>query len=147
MKLDHMVEKELLTDPDLALDIKRMNEVANESYDMIRGTLIVLQSEDAHDLSLLFARYAAQIEARSMFKIDFASRGKPKPVLPTKCVSYSTFFVALHSKKHANASQVALDLNWDEDRMTLVIFDGLVLILPIHTAGIMAYNLLKTEWI
>ena len=29
MKLDHMVEKELLTDPDLALDIKRMNEVAN----------------------------------------------------------------------------------------------------------------------
>ena len=27
-------------------------------------------------------------------------------------------------EKHANASQVALDLTWDEDRMTLVVFDN-----------------------
>ncbi len=126
MKLDHMVENELLTDPDLALDIKRMNEVANESYDMIRGTLIVLQSEDAHDLSLLFARYAAQIEARSMFKVDFASHGKPKPVSSDQMRQLFYVFREILSniEKHANASQVALDLTWDEDRMTLVIFDN-----------------------
>ena len=127
MKLDHMVEKGLLTDPDVALvDIKSMRDVANESYDMMRGTLAVLQSEDASDLSHLFARYAAQIEERSTFKIDFASHGKPKPVSANRMRQLFYVFreVLSNIEKHANASQVSLDMTWDEEFMTLVIFDN-----------------------
>ena len=126
MKLVYMVEKGLLTDPDIALDIKRMSEVANESYDMIRGTLAVLQSEDASDLSHIFARYAAKIEERSTFKIDFASHGKPKPISANQMRQlFYVFREALSNiEKHSNASQVSLDLTWDEEYMTLVIFDN-----------------------
>lgn len=126
MKLDHLVETGLLTDPDIALDLKRMNEVANESYDMIRGTLAVLQSEDANDLSRLFARYAAQIEERSSFAIDFASHGNPRVISPSQMRQLFYVFreVLSNIEKHANASQVSLDLTWEEKYMTLVIFDN-----------------------
>ncbi len=126
MKLDYLVEKGIHTDPEIALDVKRMSDVANESYDMMRGTLAVLQSEDANDLSLLFARYAAQIEERSTFKIDFASHGKPKPVSANQMRQLFYVFreVLSNIEKHASASQVSLDLTWDEEFMTLVIFDN-----------------------
>ncbi len=126
MKLDHMVETGPLANPDVALDLKRMNEVANESYDMIRGTLAVLQLEDTNDLSHLFARYAAQIEERSSFAIDFASHGNPRPVSPSQMRQLFYVFreVLSNIEKHANASQVSLDLTWEEKYMTLVIFDN-----------------------
>ncbi len=126
MKLDHIVEKEFLTDPDIAQDIKRMSEVANESYDMIRGTLTVLQSEDATDLSRLFARYAAQIEERSTFKFDFASHGNPKPLSANQMRQLFYVFREILSniEKHSNASHVSLDLTWEEKFMTFVIFDN-----------------------
>jgi signal transduction histidine kinase len=126
MKLDHMVERELLKDPDLALDIKHMNEVANESYDMMRGTLAVLQLEGASDLSRLFARYAAQIEKRSTFRINFASHGKPKPVSANQMRQLFYVFreVLSNIEKHANASEAALEMTWDEESMTLAVFDN-----------------------
>ncbi len=126
MKLDYMVEKGVLADSEIALDIKRMSDVANESYDMMRGTLAVLQSEDANDLSLLFARYAAQIEKRSTFKVDFASHGNPKPLSANQMRQLFYVFreVLSNIEKHSSASQVSLDLTWDQEFMTLVIFDN-----------------------
>ncbi len=125
MKLDDMVEKELLTDPDIAVDIKRMNEVANESYDLIRGTLAVLQSEDSTDLSHLFARYAIQIEERSNFKVEFSSKGETR-LLSAKRMRQLFYIyreILSNIEKHANASKASIEIRWSDDHLFLVVFD------------------------
>jgi two-component system nitrate/nitrite sensor histidine kinase NarX len=126
LKLDHIVERNLVADPNVAQDIKNMSEVANESYDMMRGTLAALQAEDAADLSHLFARYASQIEERSKFMIEFANHGQPRMVsaIQMRQLFYVFREILSNIEKHADASQVSIDMTWDEEYITLVVFDN-----------------------
>ena len=125
MKLDHMMEKGLIRDKHFSQDIKRMSEVANESYDLIRGTLAVLQSEDSADLSHLFARYAAQIEERSTFKIDFSSRGETRFLSANRMrqLFYIYREILNNIEKHAKASKASIETVWNEDHLVLVVND------------------------
>jgi len=125
MKLDHLVEKEPFMDSNIAVDIKRMSEVADESYDLIRGTLAVLQSEDSADLSHIFARYAMQIEARSSFKVEFSSDGEPRPLSAKRMrqLFYIYREILNNIEKHADASKAVIELVWNEDQLTLSVVD------------------------
>ena len=125
MKLDHLVEKEPFMDSNIAVDIKRMSEVADESYDLIRGTLAVLQSEDSADLSHIFARYAMQIEARSSFKVEFSSDGEPRPLSAKRMrqLFYIYREILNNIEKHANAGKAVIELVWNEDHLSLSVVD------------------------
>ena len=125
MKLDHLADNEFLTDPVIALEIKGMGIVANESYDLIRGTLAVLQLEDSADLSLLLARYAAQIGERSTFKIEFSSKGEPKALSAKRMrqLFYIYREILNNIEKHANASNATIEVLWSDDHLALVVFD------------------------
>ncbi|MBI5353039.1 MAG: PAS domain S-box protein [Chloroflexi bacterium] len=126
LKLDYMVEKDLLSDTDLSQDIKRMSSVANDSYDLMRGTLAVLQSEDSADLAHLFARYAAQIEERTAFKINFNHTGIPQFLSATQMrqLFYVYREILNNIEKHANATSVSIELSWNEDHLAMIVSDN-----------------------
>ncbi|MBI5824260.1 MAG: PAS domain-containing protein [Chloroflexi bacterium] len=125
MKLEYMLDKELFTDSEIAQEIKRMSQVANESFDLMRGTLAVLQSDDSSDLSDLFARYVSRIEERSTFKVDFSSRGEPRPLSPKRMrqLFYVYREILNNIEKHARASKVSIEIVWSEDCLALIVFD------------------------
>jgi len=125
MKLDHLSGADIQSQADLQADIKNMSKVANESYDLVRGTLAVLQSENVTDLFRVFARYAKQVEERSQTRIDFASHGEPKLLSANQMRQlFYIFREALSNiEKHAKASQAFIKLIWNDKELTLIILD------------------------
>ena len=126
LKLNHLSDANLQMQADLHIEIKNLSKVANESYDLVRGTLAVLQSKNSDDLFQLFMRYANQIEERSMFKIDFASIGESQYLSAIQMRHlFFVFREALNNvEKHANASQVSVKMIWEKEFVTLLILDN-----------------------
>lgn len=126
MKLDHLSETSLQTRLDLNAEITNMLKVANESYDLIRGTLAVLKSGGFADPLPLFIQYARQIEERSSFMISVSSQGESKPLSPNQMRQlFFVFREALSNiEKHANANRVAVEFNWFDEGLALVVADN-----------------------
>jgi len=125
MKLDHLYESGIPTQGDLRKEVTNMLKVANESYDLIRGTLSVLQSGGLADPLALFVQYANQVEERSPFKINVSSQGEPRPLSPNQVRQlFYVFREALSNiEKHAHANQVSVELIWENVNLALTIAD------------------------
>ena len=125
LKLDYLSGADLPAEPNIQTEIRSMAKVANESYDLVRGTLAVLQSESVADLFRVFASYAKQIEERSKINIDFSSVGESKLLSANQMRQlFYIFREALSNiEKHAEASQVFIKMIWAEDRFSLVVLD------------------------
>ncbi len=126
MRLDHLSEIDLQTQSDIKVEINNMLKVANESYDLIRGTLTVLQSGGLADPLALFIQYANQIEERSPFRVNVSSQGEPRPLSANQVRQiFFVFREALSNiEKHAKASDVSVEFIWDEDNLVLMIADN-----------------------
>ena len=126
MNLEHLSEAQLRDLDQIKIKIQNMTKAANESYDLIRAMLAILQAGNLTDPQNLFTRYAAQIAERSSFRIDITSQGHPKQLSPHQI--RQLFFIyreALSNiEKYANASQVSGEFIWNEHAMTLVISDN-----------------------
>jgi len=126
MKLDHLSETSPLTQSAMNTEISNMLKVANESYDLIRGTMTVLQSGGLADPLALLIQYANEIQERSPFKVDVSSQGEPRPLSPNQVRQlFFVFREALSNiEKHAKASYVSVELVWDEENLALMITDN-----------------------
>jgi PAS domain S-box-containing protein len=126
MRLDHLSEKNLPSQSDVNTEITNMLKVANESYDLIRGTMTVLQSGGLADPLHLFIQFAHEIEERSPFKVDVSSQGEPRPLSPNQVRQlFFVFREALSNiEKHAKSSYVSVELIWDKEDLVLMIADN-----------------------
>ena len=126
MKLDHLSETNSQPKSDLKMEVTNMLKVANESYDLIRGTLNVLQSGGLADPLTLFIQYANQVEERSPFKIEVSSQGEPRPLAPNQVRQlFFVFREALSNiEKHAKADKTSVKLIWLENNLTMVVADN-----------------------
>jgi signal transduction histidine kinase len=126
MRLDHLSETDGKTHSDLIMEIRSMSKVANESYDLVRGTLAVLQADDSADLLYLFSRYAEQVAERSPFNIEFSAHGEPRSLSASRMRHlFYIFREALSNiEKHASATQVHVQVNWEENNLKLSISDN-----------------------
>ena len=126
MKLDHLTERKIRRQAEMQLEIQSMAQAANESYDLMRGTLAVLQTENSTDLFRLFTRYAEQIEERSSFRIDFSSQGEPRLMSAKRMRQLFYIFreILNNIEKHSGATQVSMQMTWDRDQLHLVVLDN-----------------------
>jgi two-component system sensor histidine kinase DegS len=126
MKLDFLSESDNKTHADLIMEIRSMSKVANESYDLVRGTLAVLQADGSADLLYLFSRYAGQVAERSSFDIDFSTTGEPRNLSANRMRHlFYIFREALSNiEKHASASKVHVQIGWEETNLKLFISDN-----------------------
>ena len=126
MKLDYLAGKKSVKKADMQTELKSMTKAANESYDLIRGTLAVLQSGDSADLFRIFSRFAEQVEERSAFKVDFSSQGEPKSLSAKRMRQlFYIFREALNNiEKHACATRVSIKIDWDGDCLVFIVADN-----------------------
>ena len=126
MKLEYLSEKNAIKKADMKNELQIMAKAANDSYDLIRGTLAVLQSSDSHDLFRIFSRYAKQIEDRSSVTVDFSSDGDPRALSPKRMRQlFFVFREALTNiEKHAQAELVTIWIGWDKDCLVLSVADN-----------------------
>jgi PAS domain S-box-containing protein len=126
MKLDYLAEKKIRKQAEMQREIQGMARAANDSYDLMRGTLAVLQSEGPTDLFHLFTRYAEQIEERAAFKVKFSSQGESRFMSARRMRQLFYIFreILNNIEKHANASEVSMNMAWDRDCFQLVVQDN-----------------------
>jgi len=126
MRLDYLNETNLETKLDLKSEISTMLKVTNESYDLVRGNLDLLQSAGLDNPITLFTQYAAQFEERSTIRINVSNSGKSKLLSPNQVRQiFFVFREALNNiEKHAEASVVFVQLDWLEEELSLVISDN-----------------------
>lgn len=126
MNLEHLSETELIHQNELKVQIQNMTKAANESYELIRAMLAVLQVENSADPISFFARYAEQVSERSSFQIDMTPhQGNPRLLSPNQIRQlFFIFREALNNiEKHANPSRVSCGFLWDESALALIITD------------------------
>jgi signal transduction histidine kinase len=126
MKLDHLSGKSGIKKAEMLNELQTMVKAANESYDLIRGTLAVLQSSDTSDLFRIFSRYAEQIEERSTIKVEFSHNGVPRPLSSKRMRQLFYIFreALTNIEKHAKASLVSISIGWDQDFLLLTVSDN-----------------------
>ena len=126
MKLDHLVNTKIRGKAEMQLELQAMARAADESYDLLRGTLAVLQSDNSTDLFRLFTRYAEQVEERASFKGSFSSQGEPRFMSAKRMRQLFYIFreILNNIEKHANASQVAIEMTWAADHLQLIVSDN-----------------------
>ncbi|MBI5944619.1 MAG: PAS domain S-box protein [Chloroflexi bacterium] len=126
LKLDQLSGTPQESTASIHPEIKSMAKVANESYDLVRGTLAVLQSENTVDLFRFFTRYANQVEERSKIKIDFGSDGEAKVLSANQMRQLFYIFreALANVEKHSGATQVFVKLIWAEDGFNLIVLDN-----------------------
>jgi PAS domain S-box-containing protein len=126
MKLDYLADKKIRKQAEMHRELQSMARAANESYDLMRGTLAVLQSANSGDLFRLFTRYAEQIEERTSINAKFSSQGEPRFMSARRMRQLFYIFreILNNIEKHAKASQVTIEMVWDRDCLNLVVFDN-----------------------
>jgi len=126
MNLAHLSEVVLSDQAALQIKIQDMTKAANESYELIRTMLAVLQAGNLADPLNLFTRYAEQVSERSSFQVDITSQGNPKYLSPHQMRQlFYLFREALSNiEKHANADRVSGEFIWKENGLTFKISDN-----------------------
>lgn len=107
-------------------ELVRLHHIANESYELVRGTLAVLQAETSLELSTLLLEHSNIIANRANFTVETDKEGEPFLIPPQ--VERQIFYVfreALNNiEKHARATKVNIALLWGKNDLTLRIEDN-----------------------
>jgi len=134
MRLEHLADAGLPPKENLSVDIRRLADVAGESYDLMRGTLAALQPKASNGLHPLLSGYAQQVAERASIQIDIHEQGCPRP-LPSH-ILFQLFLIfreAIHNiEKHACAVQVWGLIEWSETGLRLSISDNGCGFDPVH---------------
>ena len=126
LKLDQMLTES--NDPSYQIslvDLKRLREVANESYELVRSTLVILHHKSDHHISELFKAHTQIISKRASIPINVDEEGMSQPLPPhyLKQLLYA-FKEALHNiEKHSGANRAEVKLTWTKDQLKVKIRD------------------------
>jgi signal transduction histidine kinase len=103
-----------------------MSQVANESYDLVRGTLAILQSQGSDDLLQLFKRYASQIVERSALDVEFTSHGTVGvlSVHQMRQLFYIFREALSNIEKYSGATHAVVEMNWKSGKVEMSISDN-----------------------
>lgn len=127
LKLDQLAgEKDKISIDQIEIDLEHMRSAANESYEIVRGTLETLQPETTPHLTNLLQEHARKVGERANFHVRFETRGRP---VPLKDDVQSAIFYACHEilsnvEKHSKASEVSILADWRGRNFDISISDN-----------------------
>jgi len=126
LKLDQLVEnKNIIGVPSVQTELKRLREVANESYEIVRDILKTIRSETTPNITNLLQEQARSVSRRAKLELDFQSVGKPVPLSPiTQQSVFFTFCEILNNvEKHARATKVDVLVAWNNSILDISVAD------------------------
>lgn len=107
-------------------ELQQMCDVANKSYETVRGTLSILKSEGTAPLINLLLNHCRLITDRSQLKINVTQEGVPQVL--SSATRHQIFYIVSESlsnvERHAQATQSDVHLCWCENSITLKITDN-----------------------
>jgi signal transduction histidine kinase len=107
-------------------DMEQMLAVANESCELVRGTLAVLNSSEPTYLLKLLIEQSRLTINRNLWEITFDETDSPQMLLPVTLQQiFYIFGEALSNiERHAAAQKVTVELMWSETELVIRITDN-----------------------
>jgi signal transduction histidine kinase len=109
----------------IRLELERMRDIADISYNQMRETLVDLQPGNQKDFVLSLSEHAQMVAERAQFKLHFSQIGTPVMLRPfaRRQILYIFREGLANIEKHAHANQVYLSLVWHKDNLAITLTD------------------------
>lgn len=127
LKLDQLGANEnVIISKEVRKDLKHLQEVANESYEIVRDILKRTQPETIPHLTNILREHAKTVSRRANFSLDFKSTGTPVHLATnTQQLIFFTFREILSNiEKHADASKVDVLVTWNDCLLEISVADN-----------------------
>jgi len=127
LKLDQLGANEnIIGSNEIRKDLKQLQEVANESYEIVRDILKKFQPETIPHLTNLLREHARTVSRRAKLVLDFKAIGDPVHMATnTQQLIFFAFREVLSNvEKHANATKVDVLVIWNNGFLEISVADN-----------------------
>jgi signal transduction histidine kinase len=127
LKLDQLsTSDDGIESKDIKKDLKHLQEVANESYEIVRDILKKIQPETIPHLTNLLREHAKTVSRRANFTLNFKSIGEPVHVATNlQQLIFFTFRESLSNvEKHSCATTVDVLVIWNHGFLEISVADN-----------------------
>lgn len=126
LKLDQI----LTTDESQSLiskrsELEQLRDLANESYELVRNTLVILHHRSDHRIGELFNAHSQIIAKRGGLTVSVNEEGEPSFIPPNylKQLLFAFRESLYNIEKHSGASQAKVCLSWTDTHLRVRIWD------------------------
>jgi signal transduction histidine kinase len=126
LKLDQLiVEGSMVSANMLRKDLAQMLQVANESYDIVRGTIEDIHAQPGLSLTEMLREHAVLVAQQTGLEVRFSVDGQAAPVLADAQRELFYVFREVFSNivRHAHAKHVDVRLVWQEADLSVLVHD------------------------
>lgn len=127
LKLDQLGNNESAMNlKEIKKELKHLQEVANESYEIVRDILKKFQPETIPHLTNLLREHARTVSRRAKFGLNFKAMGEPVHMATnTQQLIFFAFREILSNvEKHANATHVDVLVIWNNGFLEISVADN-----------------------
>lgn len=127
MKLDQYSQEEIQADLEgIKPELVTMRDLANDSYELVRGMLVTMSPDYSMDLSDLLEYHIRLVSERTGMSIELLHHGQPRRLDPaTLHHIYFIFREALSNiERHAQAQSVIVNILWGKEELQIKITDN-----------------------
>ena len=125
LKLDGFtLDNASFSDP-VVKEFIKMRDVANEAYEIVRSMIATARPSNSADLATVMLAQAQLASHRTGFEVELTNNGQSRPLLPIiqQQVLYIIQEALSNVEKHANASRVEINLDWQKDTLCIELSD------------------------
>lgn len=110
----------------LISELKHLHALANESYELVRNTLVILHQKSEHRINELFKAHTQIIAKRAGFSAEVDEEGIPHSIPPdTLKQLLHAFKESLYNiEKHSGATEAKVCLSWTNTHLNVRIWDN-----------------------
>ena len=107
-------------------ELENLRNLANESYELVRNTLVILHHKTDHRISELFNAHAQIIAKRTGISVSVNEEGLPRSIPPDHLKQLlHAFKESLYNiEKHSGASEAKVCLSWTDTHLKVRIGDN-----------------------
>jgi signal transduction histidine kinase len=127
LKLDQLSTYEDATNlRDVRKDLKKLREVANESYEIVRDILKKMQPETIPHLTNLIKEHATKVSQSANFALEFKSTGRQILLSPEarRAIFYAFQEILSNVEKHSKADIVTVLVTWNDSYLDISVADN-----------------------
>jgi signal transduction histidine kinase len=106
-------------------ELEHLRELANESYELVRNTLVILHHGSEHRINELFKAHTQIIAKRTgiLVSIDEVGLSRSLPPYYLKQLLFAFKESLINIEKHSGATQAKVSLTWTETQLKVRIWD------------------------
>lgn len=126
MRLDQFSQEEFQADlATVKPELESMRDLANVSYELVRGLLVAMSPEASMHLEKLLEYEAKLVSERTGIRIELLRYGHSRDLNPS--IIHHIYFIfreALNNiERHARAQNVIVNIHWNEEELHIKILD------------------------